>query len=185
MTSSGWSKDFAPSYTPLEMLDLGIFEGVYTAAIPNIPKEYKKHKNVLPRGSEPDVTINHYGVKSRLSLKEWKKRKWTTRDSPLGWWQWYCMYWLGRRLGDEDEWQIARWRSFVARHMGQVASACDLNDPDCHRRQRQGLLQWAWDSTKPFTEEQQKKNLTRLQRTSGIVVSQESVNIIPNRSFTW
>lgn len=70
MAKKEWHPDFTPSYTPVEMLDKGIFEGIYTAAIQDIPAKYKNHKKVLPRGSDPDVAINYYGVKSRQSLKE-------------------------------------------------------------------------------------------------------------------
>lgn len=159
-----WDPNFAPSYTPMEMLDLGIFEGIYTASIPGIPKKYKEHKNVLPKGSEPDVSINYYGVKSRQSLKEWKRNGWTTENSPLGWWMWYLLYFLGRRLGKEDEWQIGRWRSYVARHSAQVMQNCNRGTKSCRPKQRQGLLQWAWDSDTAFNQRQMNKNLNRLKR---------------------
>lgn len=163
-----WHPDFAPSYTPMQMLDLGIFEGVYTAAIKGIPAKYKNHKNVLKRGSEPDVELNRFKVKSRQSLKEWQRKKWTTKDSPLGWWEWYVKYYEGRRLPEEDDLQIKRWRSFVARHMGQVKAKCSLTDMDCHAKQRQGLLQWAWDSSTEFTEAQLERNRKRIARSAGV-----------------
>lgn len=165
-----WDPEFTPSYTPMEMLELGIFEGIYTAAIQDIPAKYKQHKNVLKRGSEPDISINHYGVKSRQSLKEWQDKGWTTKLSPLGWWEWYVKYWLGRRDEKEDALQIGRWKSFVARHNAQVQAKCKKGDDDCHRKQRQALLQWAWDSDTPFTDEQRKKNLKRLQKLSEVSV---------------
>jgi len=152
MTKATWDPEFTPSYTPMEMLDLGVFEGIYTAAIQDIPAKYKKHKNVLKRGSDPDITINHYGVKSRQSLKEWQKKGWTTELSPLGWWEWFVKYWEGRRDEKEDALQIGRWKSFVARHNAQVQAKCKAGNKDCHTKQRQGLLQWAWDSDTPFTD---------------------------------
>lgn len=179
-----WHPDFCPSYTPMEMLDKGIFEGIYTSAIQDIPAEYKNHKKVLKRGSDPDVSINHYGIKSRQSLKEWQRKGWTTRDSPLGWWEWYIKYFLGRRLGKEDDKQIARWKSFVARHMGQVAASCRLGDEKCHTKQRQGLLQWAWDSTTKFDEDQREKNLKRIARLAGVTVEEVSTESLP-ASFRW
>lgn len=33
-----WDSRFAPSYTPMEMIELGIFEGIYVNAIKDIPK---------------------------------------------------------------------------------------------------------------------------------------------------
>lgn len=164
MAKSTWDPEFAPSYTPMEMLDQGIFEGIYTAAIEDIPVKYKKHKNVLKRGSAPDVKINRFGLKSRQSLKEWQKKGWTTELSPLGWWEWYVKYFEGRRNEKEDKLQIGRWKSFVARHQGQVNAKCKPKDYECHTKQRQGLLQWAWNSDTPFTEQQRTANLKRLQK---------------------
>ena len=179
-----WHPDFCPSYTPMEMSDKGIFEGIYTSAIQGIPAEYKNHKKVLKRGSDPDVSINHYGIKSRQSLKEWQRKGWTTRDSPLGWWEWYIKYFLGRRLGKEDDTQVGRWKSFVARHMGQVKASCRLNDEKCHTKQRQGLLQWAWDSTTAFTDEQREKNLKRMLKLTGTTIPEVSQESLPP-SFRW
>lgn len=158
-----WDPSFAPCFTPEEMLDRGVFMDChYNYAINGLPDAWYKHKNVLPRKEEPDEKRNYYGVVSRQSLKVWRANGWTTKHSPLGWWEWYAKYYFGRRLEDEDKWQIGRWRSFVARHMGQVKASCDMKDKDCHTAQRQGLLQWGWDSTKLFTPEQEALNLRRL-----------------------
>lgn len=178
-----WHPDFCPSYTPMEMLDKGIFEGIYTSAIQDIPAEYKNHKKVLKRGSDPDVSINHYGIKSRQSLKEWQRKGWTTRDSPLGWWEWYIKYFLGRRLGKEDEVQIKRWRSFVARHMGQLKQNCKLTNDSCSPKQRQGLLQWGWDSHTVFDEAQQEKNLKRIAKLAGVSVATVSQEALPPSAY--
>lgn len=169
-----WDPSFAPCFTPIEMLDMGVFmDSHYNVAIKGLPKAWYGHKNVIPRSEEPDASKNYYGVKSRQSLKVWEENKWTTENSPLGWWEWYVKYYFGRRLEDEDKWQIKRWRSFVARHMGQVRASCKLDDKKCHTVQRQGLLQWAWDSTKLFTPEQEAKNLKKL----GVNVSKTSVSL--------
>lgn len=173
-----WHPEFTPSYTPMEMLDHGIFEGIYTAAIPNIPKKYKHHKNVLPRGSAPDVSINRFKVKSRLSLKEWEKNKWTTKASPLGWWQWYILYFEGRRIPAEDEWQIKRWRSFVARHQGAIDSSGHRDDLTKRPKQRQALLQWGWDSQTAYTDAQRRKNLQRLLKITQLSIA------IPNQEMS-
>ena len=53
----------------------------------------------------------------------------------------------GRRLDGEDERQIRRWRAF-RRHVAQVRAHCEPGDPFCRPRQRQALLQWAYDSRK-------------------------------------
>lgn len=170
MSDKTWANNFAPSYTPMEMLDQGVFEGIYTSAISDIPAKYKQHKKVLERGSDPDIQINKFKIKSRLSLKEWEKKGWTTKHSPLGWWEWYIKYFEGRRIEDEDKWQIGRWRSFVARHQGQITASCKLDDLDCHAKQRQGLLQWGWDSTDKFNEEQLDKNIKRISKSAGVKI---------------
>lgn len=166
-----WHANFGPCYTPMEMLELGIFEGIYTAAIQNIPKQYKAHKNVLKRGSSPDESINHFGVKSRQSLKEWQRKGWTTELSPLGWWEWYIKYYEGRRDEEEDNLQINRWNSFVRRHQAQIVNNCKLTDKQCRPKQRQGLLQWGWDSKVPVTDKRVQSNAQRLAKLTKTVVT--------------
>lgn len=162
-----WSKDFAPSYTPKEMLEMGVFEGKYINIIKGLPKSWYDLPKVVGPDEDPDVSLNYYGVKSRQSLSTWKDNNWIKTDKG-GWFHWYCLYFLGRRLGKEDEWQINRWRSFVARHQGQIVASGDLKDESKRQKQRQGLLQWAWDSKTKFTEEQEKKNLKRLSKLSEV-----------------
>lgn len=166
-TKPYWDPDFTPSYTPMEMLDKGVFEGIYVCAIKGIPKTYKEHPNVLKKGVDPDPSINKFGIKSRMSLKEWEDKGWIKTD-PCGWFEWYIKYFHGRRLGEEDDWQIGRWKSYVARHNAQVQKGCRKGDDECRPKQRQGLLQWAWDSDTAFTKKQQRKNLQRLSRMSEV-----------------
>ncbi|NLV94052.1 MAG: hypothetical protein GX031_05810, partial [Candidatus Riflebacteria bacterium] len=60
------------------------------------------------------------------------------------WFQWYCRYFMGRRCPD-DERQIRRWKA-MKRHIIQVRRNCVSGDIRCRPRQRQALLQWAYDS---------------------------------------
>lgn len=156
-----WDTSFYPCYTPEEMLKLGVFEGKYINNIKGIPASWKSLPKVLGPDEEPDESLNHYGVKSRQPLSTWKEKGWIQTDEN-GWFHWYIEYFLGRRLGEEDKTQINRWRSFVARHMGQIKANCDLKNKDCRPVQRQGLLQWGWDSSKLYTDEQQVSNLKAL-----------------------
>lgn len=156
-----WNPEFYPCYSPEEMLKLGVFEGKYINNIKGIPASWKSLPKVKKPSEGPDPELNQFEIKSRQPLSVWKENGWIKTDKN-GWFEWYIHYYLGRRLGEEDDWQIGRWRSFVARHMGQLKKGCDLDDLKCHAKQRQGLLQWAWDGTKSFDDEQKKKNLSKL-----------------------
>ncbi len=134
--------DFAPELTPKEMLRLGVFEGKY---INDCQTEFPKDWFVEAKLSDqPNEAINAFGVKSRQSLEVWQDKGWIIEPDPRGWFQWYCRYYMGRRLPGVDDKQIKRWRGF-ARHKAQVLKNCAPMDLGCRPRQRQGLLQWAYD----------------------------------------
>lgn len=155
-----WNIEFTPSYTPEEMLRLGVFEGKYINGIKGVPASWKKIPKVLGPKDEPDEKLNHFGVKSRQPLSVWKENGWIKSDKE-GHFSWYIQYYLGRRLGGEDDWQIGRWKSFVARHMGQIKANCTLKTKTCRPAQRQGLLQWAWDSSTLYNNKQRASNLAK------------------------
>ena len=62
-----------------------------------------------------------------------------------GWVLWYCRYYQGRRIDEEDHRQIKRWKN-MKRHITQLQNNCDIGDENCRPRQRQALLHWAYDS---------------------------------------
>lgn len=163
-----WNIWFAPSFTPMEMLDKGVFmDCAYTNVIKGIPAKYKKHPKTPDSMKLADASKNYYGVKSRQSLKVWQDNDWIKTDK-LGWWEWFIKYFEGRRLPkEEDEWQVGRWRSFVARHNGQVQSKCKPGDKECHTRQRQGLLQWGWDSDEELNASKHIANVKRIAKAAG------------------
>jgi hypothetical protein len=134
--------DFTPSFTPREMLEMGVFEGKYcNDCIGELPKAwFEKAKTA----EVADESLNYFGVKSRQPLAVWREKGWIYGPDPRGWFQWYCRYFLGRRLPEIDAIQIKRWRGF-ARHAGQIRAHCDPGDIFCRPRQRQALLQWAYD----------------------------------------
>ena len=133
---------FEPYFTPKEMLDLGVFEGKY---INDCQDEFPASWFANAKLSEAaDPTKNYFGVKSRQSLKVWRSKGWTIDPDPRGWFQWYCRYFMGRRLAAIDDFQIRRWRG-LARHAAQVSKNCAKGNVFCRPRQRQTLLQWGYD----------------------------------------
>lgn len=133
---------FEPAYSPAEMLEMGVFEGKYlNDCHKEFPAAWYKNARLSP---VPDVARNYFGVKSRQSLSVWRDKGWIYGPDPRGWFQWYCRYWMGRRLPEIDEKQIKRWRNF-ARHAGQIRKYCMAGDVSCRPRQRQALLQWSYD----------------------------------------
>ena len=135
-------KLFKPQLTPKEMLELGVFGGSYFNK--KQIKEFPKSWFLKAKLSEKfDVTLNRFKVKSGLSREEWIKKGWIFKEDPLGWFQWYCRFSMGRRL-NIDEIQIKRWKNFN-RHVMAIKKNCEPNDLSCRRRQRQAILQWAYD----------------------------------------
>lgn len=135
---------FQPQLTPREMLELGVFGGWYFEGdIAEYPADWFANAKLSDDGF--DVTLNCFGVASGQSRAEWQAKGWITPEDPLGWFQWYCRYTLGRRLPDVDRFQIGRWRAFGPRHIGAIRANCAPGDLACRPRQRQALLQWAYD----------------------------------------
>ncbi|SPF75123.1 hypothetical protein ALP8811_00107 [Aliiroseovarius pelagivivens] len=133
---------FSPHHTPAEMLAMGVFEGKYlNDCRGEFPANWFEGAKLSDR---PDPSVNYFGIKSRQPLSVWREKGWIIGPDPRGWFQWYCRYHLGRRLPDTDAAQIKRWRAF-ARHAGQIRANCYPGDIFCRPRQRQALLQWAYD----------------------------------------
>lgn len=138
-----FSSDFKPDLSPKEMLELGIFGGVYMRDCRNeFPKSWFI-KAKLSAGKK-DKNLNYFRVEASQSLSVWKKNGWVKDQDPRGWFQWYCRYYLGRR-SDDDERQIKRWKA-IRRHLGALIKNCRRGDNSCRPRQRQALLHWAYDS---------------------------------------
>lgn len=137
-----FAPDFKPELTPKQMLELGVFEGHYLNDCQNeFPKDwFVKAKLSYDR---PDINANFFKLKSRMSLPQWREKGWIIYPDIRGWFQWYCRYYMGRRLETIDAWQIKRWKAFK-RHYGQIQKNCLAFDLDCRAKQRQALLQWAY-----------------------------------------
>ena len=133
---------FKPQLTPKKMLELGVFGGSYFGLnIKEYPKKWFKNAKI---SKNFDVSINRFKVKSGLSRKEWLDKGWIFKEDPLGWFQWYCRYSMGRRIPRIDEIQIKRWKNFK-RHVMAIKKNCEPQNLSCRRRQRQAILQWAYD----------------------------------------
>ncbi len=136
--------DFKPELTPQEMLELGVFCGKYMRDCQNeFPSAWFK-KARFAKG-EADCSLNFFGVRASQPLSEWRRKGWIYHDDPRGWFQWYCRYYQGRRIPEEDIRQIKRWKA-MRRHIAQLSKNCMPGDFSCRPIQRQALLHWAYDS---------------------------------------
>ena len=137
--------DFKPQLTPAQMLALGVFAGKYlTDCRREFPASWFKGAKLSATRRDPE--LNFFGVDASQPLSVWKKKGWIHPDDPRGWFQWYCRYYMGRRMEDDDR-QIGRWKA-IRRHVTQVQKNCEPGELTCRKRQRQALLHWAYDSRK-------------------------------------
>jgi hypothetical protein len=166
---TNFAEGFKPHFTPGQMLRLGAFEGKY---LNDCTDEFPQEWFLMAAGAgrlspdKRDVGVNYFRVDSRQPLPVWRQNGWAPspkgsrggKDSKgrdiladraanpdeRGWFQWYCRYWMGRRIPDLDAVQIGRWRSF-ARHAGAIRHGCARGTLSCRPRERQALLQWAYN----------------------------------------
>ena len=140
-------KDFRPDLTPEQMLELGVFGGVYMRDCTNeFPKSWTANAKFQIGGVyKQDKDINYFKVKASQSLAIWRENGWTREQDPRGWFQWYCRYYYGRR-SEDDERQVRRWVN-MRRHILWLQNGCGVAGMiTCRPRQRQALLHWAYDS---------------------------------------
>jgi len=142
ITNKNFYKIFKPDLTPKKMLELGVFGGSYFASkTKEYPKSWFKNAKLSKKF---DVNLNRFKVKSGLSRKEWLEKGWIFKEDPLGWFQWYCRFSNGRRIPEIDQIQIKRWKNF-RRHVMAIRKNCEEGDLNCRRKQRQAILQWAYN----------------------------------------
>jgi len=134
---------FKPQLTPQQMLEFGVFGGKYmTDCGREFPAAWFADAKLSPQGKDPK--LNFFGVNASQPLSQWRRKGWIHPDDPRGWFQWYCRYYMGRRMADDAR-QIKRWKQ-IARHVAQLKKNCEPGDVFCRPRQRQALLHWAYDS---------------------------------------
>ena len=135
-------KIFKPQLSPKKMLELGTFGGSY---FEGKIKEYPKSWFAKAKLSKTfDVKQNYFKVRAGLSRKYWIEKGWIFKEDPLGWFQWYCRFCNGRRISHMDKIQIKRWKNF-RRHVLAIEKNCEKGDLGCRKKQRQAILQWAYD----------------------------------------
>ena len=143
MSQKDFYKIFKPQLTPKKMLELGVFGGAYF--VDGTIKEFPKSWFTKAKISKTfDVSLNRFQIESGLSRKEWIDKGWIFKEDPLGWFQWYCRFKNGRRIPRIDEIQIKRWKAFK-RHVAAIKKNCEQGDIHCRRKQRQAILQWAYN----------------------------------------
>jgi len=138
------------------MAESGVFGGNYfgnTGVKKNwldfVPKDFAAASNFKKlTKSRYDVSINKYGVDCGMGYEDWMKRGWIKEQDPYGWYNWYINFYYGRRSEDDNR-QIARWRSFIGRHSGMLRSTClrngvSVDNEKIGLKTRQGLLHWAY-----------------------------------------
>lgn len=137
--------DFKPDLSPKEMLKMGIFGGKYmTDCQKEFPSEWFKDAKLCSEFHDPE--LNYFKINASQPLSVWRKKGWIFPEDPRGWFQWYCRYYLGRRIPSEDQRQIGRWKA-MTRHIAQIKKNCLRHDLSCRKKQRQALLHWAYDAT--------------------------------------
>jgi hypothetical protein len=141
-----FSSDFRPALTPKDMLELGVFGGHYlNDCTDEFPLEWFSRARLSDHG--PDPRYNFFEVGASQPLGVWQQKGWIYDEDPRGWFQWYARYYIGRRLPNEDDRQIKRWKA-MRRHDAQIKKFCHPGDLTCRKKQRQALLHWAYDSRK-------------------------------------
>lgn len=138
--------EFKPELTPKQMLELGVFGGKYmTDCKDEFPNDWFENAKLSPE--RKNSSLNYFGIDASMPLSHWQEKGWIYHEDPRGWFQWYCRYYMGRRIPSEDERQIKRWKA-IRRHVGAVKKNCAPRELDCRKKQRQALLHWAYDSRK-------------------------------------
>ncbi len=144
-TGRDFDPRFKPELTPAQLLRLGVFGGKYmTDCRREFPASWFRGARLSSTGRH-EAALNYFKVNASQPLAEWRRKGWIHPADPRGWFQWYCRYYLGRRIPGVDDVQIRRWLG-IRRHIAQLRRHCAPGDAACRPVQRQALLHWAYDS---------------------------------------
>jgi len=139
-----FDEEFKPDLTPKQMLSLGVFGGKYmTDCKREFPSDWFKRAKLCHE--KHDAKLNFFKINASQPLSVWRKKSWIFKEDPRGWFQWYCRYFLGRRVPQMDTIQIKRWKA-IRRHISQIKKHCKKGNFACRPKQRQAVLHWAYDA---------------------------------------
>ena len=145
-SGKNFDPNFKPEISPKQMLELGVFGGKYmTDCEAEFPTDWFVNAKLCSKRHDPG--LNFFGINASQPLAVWRRKGWIHPADPRGWFQWYCRYYMGRRMPEEDARQIKRWKA-MRRHLAQIRKNCHPGDLSCRKKQRQALLHWAYDATK-------------------------------------
>ena len=181
--------EFKPNLSPREMFLLGSFGGTYWRPIKSgitgkkyndehLKIEYNNKKidwedipQYLLKSEKCIPKYNKFKTKAGTSLKFWEDKGWISKHDPYGWVQWYCNYYLGRRIPDEDKRQIDRWKKYAG-PKGRfrlwlitliTKKNTTFDDENVSRKIRQGLQHWGYVLTKKDFDNEIKKRQSKQQ----------------------
>ena len=104
---------FQPNISPRDVIKKGAFGGTCFRDIysnitgklyKNTWKEFEELKNIDKKyycSDFYDVNLNYYGLEVGTSLRFWEEKGWINKIDHYGWFQWYFIYWKGRRSKDD------------------------------------------------------------------------------------
>ena len=93
-----------------------------------VPRRLVRERQALADAATT-ASLNFFGVDASQPLSVWREKGWIHPDDPRGWFQWYCRYYMGRRMPDDDRRQIERWKA-IRRHVAQVEQQLRAGRPD-------------------------------------------------------
>ena len=183
--------DFKPNLTPKQMFEMGSFGGTYWRPIYSsiTNKKYKNEYKQFPKewwenidinwlikpDEKYDKKINKYKVSCGSPLEDWENSGWIKKYDPYGWVQWYCNFFLGRRINEKinegityDQYQINRWKNFAGEN-GRFRKSLityilrkntNFDDFKISPKIRQSLQHWGYILTKEdFINDKKKRKI--------------------------
>ena len=88
-------------------------------------------------------------MKRGASLRFWENKGWINPVDPYGWFQWYFIYYLGRK-SEDDKRQMKRWKRIVNRFKGILIKiikdkGSKFDDYNISSKIRQIVLRWGYE----------------------------------------